>query len=581
MAKVFLSYAREDVDTAKPLAECIGRAGHTVWWDRQIQGGSRFATEIDRELKDAEAVVVLWTKAALESAWVQDEAAEGRDTGRLVPASLDGSRPPLGFRQFHTVDLAKWNGGAEPENLQDLLSAIARTTGETSPSKASPASKEPARSASICVLPFVNMSGDPEQEYFSDGITEDIITDLSKVSSLFVIARNTAFTFKGRVMDVKEVGQSLDVTHVLEGSVRKAGSRVRITGQLIDSATGGHVWADRYDRDLTDIFAIQDEISKAIVAALRVKLLPSEKKAIETRGTSSVEAYNLYLMARQQWTEGSLGDVRRQEAIVRMCKHALTFDPDYAQAWALMALAQSQMRFWHGTDVDPSPAAEKALSINPNLAEPHCVMAHLLEEQARKDEAVAEIEIAVQLDPESWEVNREAARLLFRQGRIRDAIPFFEKAVSLMDWDWHNAFMLITCYRETGDPDRRQRAAEISVDRAEKALAKDPSNVAVLAGGANALAALGEHERSKEWIDRALLLDPDNNIMRYNLACALATDLNDPDRAIEVLGPYFLTTLGVTHIRHAEVDPDLDGLRNDPRFQQMLGEARQRLGMGA
>jgi adenylate cyclase len=425
------------------------------------------------------------------------------------------------------------------------------------------------------------MSGDPEQEYFSDGITEDIITDLSKVSSLFVIARNTAFTFKGRVMDVKEVGQSLDVTHVLEGSVRKAGSRVRITGQLIDSATGGHVWADRYDRDLTDIFAIQDEISKAIVAALRVKLLPSEKKAIETRGTSSVEAYNLYLMARQQWTEGSLGDVRRQEAIVRMCKHALTFDPDYAQAWALMALAQSQMRFWHGTDVDPSPAAEKALSINPNLAEPHCVMAHLLEEQARKDEAVAEIEIAVQLDPESWEVNREAARLLFRQGRIRDAIPFFEKAVSLMDWDWHNAFMLITCYRETGDPDRRQRAAEISVDRAEKALAKDPSNVAVLAGGANALAALGEHERSKEWIDRALLLDPDNNIMRYNLACALATDLNDPDRAIEVLGPYFLTTLGVTHIRHAEVDPDLDGLRNDPRFQQMLGEARQRLGMGA
>ena len=579
MAKVFLSYAREDVDTAKPLAECIARAGHEVWWDRQIQGGSRFATEIDRELKDAEAVVVLWTKAALESAWVQDEAGEGRDTGRLVPASLDGSRAPLGFRQFHTVDLTKWNGGGEPENLQDLLSAIAKTTGESPTSKVAPKQQEAARGASICVLPFVNMSGDPEQEYFSDGITEDIITDLSKVSALFVVARNTAFTFKGKVMDVKEVGQAMDVTHVLEGSVRKAGERVRITAQLIDAATGGHVWADRYDRDLTDIFAIQDEISKAIVGALRVKLLPAEKKAIETRGTSSVEAYNLYLMARQQWTEGSLGDIRRQEAIVRMCKQALTFDPEYAQAWALMALAQSQLRFWHGMEVDPKPAAEKALSINPNLAEAHCVKAHLLEEQGKKDEAMAEIETAVRLDPESWEVNREAARLHFRQGRIGEAIPYFEKAAKLVDSDWNNAGMLVTCYRETGDLEKRRRAAQLTVDRTEKAIARDPSNATVLAAGAIALGALGEKEKAGDWVDRALLLDPDNNVMRYNLGCALATDLNDHDRAIEVLEPLFRTTTGVTHVRHAEADPDLDPLRNDQRFEQMLADARQRLGM--
>ncbi|HEX5239220.1 MAG TPA: TIR domain-containing protein [Sphingomicrobium sp.] len=581
MAHIFLSYAREDVDSARELAEAVGRAGHEVWWDQHIQGGSRFSRAIDQALKDAEAVVVLWSDRSVDSAWVQDEAAEGRDSGRLVPVLLDGCKPPLGFRQFQSVDLSRWRGGEGPE-LQALLGAIESTIAPAEAKQGQAGAAKPASPSqvSVCVLPFVNMSGDPEQEYFSDGITEDIITDLSKVSALLVIARNTAFTFKGKVMDVKEVARALDVTHVMEGSVRKVGDRVRITAQLIDAATGGHAWADRYDRDLTDIFAIQDEISKAIVAALRVKLLPAEKKAIETRGTASVEAYNLYLMARQQWTEGSLGDVRRQETIVRICKQALSFDPNYAQAWALMALAQSQLRSWHGMDVDPAPAAERALAINPDLAEAHCVKAHLLEEQGKKAESSAEIETAVRLDPESWEVNREAARVFFRQGRVSDAIPYFEKAAALAESDWHNASMLIGCYRVTGDLAQMRRAAQRAVDRTEKAIARDPSNATVLASGASALAVVGENQRAKDWIDRALLLDPDNNIMRYNLACALTTDLNDPERGIEVLEPYFRTTLGVTHIRHAEVDPDLNPLRDDPRFRQMLSDARQRLGIG-
>jgi adenylate cyclase len=580
VARIFLSYAREDSDAAKQLAEDVGGAGHEVWWDQHIQGGSRFSRAIDQALKDAEAVVVLWSETSVESAWVQDEAAEGRDSGRLVPVLLDTCKPPLGFRQFQSVDMSRWRGGDSAE-LTALLDAIATTAAPAkAEQKESAAQKHAAASQfSICVLPFVNMSGDPEQEYFSDGITEDIITDLSKVSALLVIARNTAFTFKGKVMDVKEVARALDVTHVMEGSVRKAGDRVRITAQLIDAATGGHVWADRYDRDLTDIFAIQDEISKAIVAALRVKLLPNEKKAIETRGTSSVEAYNLYLMARQQWTEGSLGDVRRQETIVRICEQALSFDKEYAQAWALMALAQSQLRFWHGMDVDPEPAAERALSINPNLAEAHCVKAHLLEEQGHKAQATTEIETAVRLDPESWEVNREAARLIFRQGQVGDAIPYFEKAAALLESDWHNASMLMSCYRGVGDEERMRGAARRTVERTEKAISKDPSNSTVLAAGATALAVVGEHQRAKDWIDRALLLDPDNNIMRYNLACALTTDLNDRDRAMKVLEPYFKTTLGVAHIRHAEIDPDLDPLRDDPRFKDMLAAAKQRLGI--
>ena len=579
MAKVFLSYSREDQAAAKQLAACIDREGHQVWWDRQIEGGSRFTAEIDRELKGADAVVVIWTKSSVESPWVQDEAAEGRDSGRLVPVLLGTDKPPLGFRQFQSIDFGDWGGEADPPALDALVRAIAQKGGEHQAAQESnkQAAKGPAHRAAVCVLPFVNMSGDPEQEYFSDGISEDIITDLSKVSALSVVARNTAFQFKGEAVDVKQIANTLGVDHVLEGSVRKAGNRVRITAQLIDGKAGDHLWADRYDRDLTDIFAIQDEISKEIVAALRVKLLPEEKRAIETRGTSSVEAYNLFLMARQQWITGSSGDVRRDETIVRICKQALTFDPNYAQAWALMSLAQSQLRLWHARDEDALPAAERALAIDPNIAEARCVKAHMLEEQGKRDEAKAEIDIALRLDPESWEVNREAARLLFRQGQIREAIPYFEKATQLVDADWHNAGMLATCFHETGDQEQLRRAAQMTAERVERALAKDPSNASALASGAGALATLGESQKAKDWIDRALLLDPDNILMRYNLACALATDIMDYDRALEVLTPYFERTVSRTQLRHAEVDPDLDPIRGDPRFTGMMAAAKKRL----
>jgi adenylate cyclase len=581
VARIFLSYARADVDCARKLADLVAGAGHEVWWDRELHGGSRFSTEIDKALRDAEAVVVLWSAASLESAWVQDEAAEGRDSGRLVPATIDDVRPPLGFRQYQAIDLTDLRNGEQPTHLDELLRAIVKMGGPDESKSAAAASAKEERSPaySICVLPFVNMSGDPEQEYFSDGITEDIITDLSKVSALSVVARNTAFAFKGKTPDVKEVAKTVGVSHVLEGSVRKAGDRVRITAQLIDGTKGDHVWADRYDRDLTDIFAIQDEISKAIVSALRVKLLPAEKKAIETRGTSNVDAYNLYLMARQHWVSGSFGDIRRDETIVRICKQALALDPDYAQAWALMALAQSQLRLWHARDENALPAAERALEIDPNLAEARCVKAHILEEQGKPEEALAEIEKALRVDPESWEVNREAARLMFRQDRIREAIPLFEKAASLMDTDWHNPQMLICCYNGTGQQDQLRRVAQMTVERTEKALAKDPANAPALAGGAVALALLGENQKAKDWIDRALLLDPDNIMMRYNLACTLTVGLNDTERALEVMAPYFEGVVSATQIRHVDADPDLNRVRDDPRFQEMLAGAKQRLGI--
>ena len=201
------------------------------------------------------------------------------------------------------------------------------------------------------------MSGDAEQEYFSDGITEDIITDLSKVSSLAVISRNSAFVFKGRHVDVPKVARELNVTHVLEGSVRKAGGRVRITAQLVEAASNDHLWAERYDRELQDIFALQDEISAAIVKALQLRLQPAEKRAIEQRGTDSVEAYNLYLMARQLYLTGNEGDARRADAVVRLATRATEIDPAYARAWALRAVGEHFGRFAAGTGSDGGMAA--------------------------------------------------------------------------------------------------------------------------------------------------------------------------------------------------------------------------------
>jgi adenylate cyclase len=432
---------------------------------------------------------------------------------------------------------------------------------------------------SVCVLPFQNMSGDPEQEYFSDGITEDIITDLSKVSALSVVARNTAFTFKGQSVDVKDVAKTLGIDHVLEGSVRKAGNRVRITAQLIDGKAGDHLWADRYDRDLTDIFAIQDEISKAIVEALKLKLLPEEKQAIESRGTDSGDAYNLYLMARQQWTWGSWGNSRRDEAIVRFCKQAVKIDPNYGEAWALMALAEAQLRFWHGQDVDPLPAAKRALEINPALAEPHCVRLRYFEEEGREQEADGELHEALSIGPESWEVNREAARLMFRRKRMGDAIRYWEKASQLMDTDFHSCLMLQTCYLDMGDEPSALDAARRSLERSEATLSKDPTNGAALSAGASSLMLLGELERGKDWIQRALLLDPENMMVMYNSACSLTYRNSDLDGALDLLEQYFERVESPGNILHAQIDPDMDPVREDPRFKAAIGAARKRLGI--
>lgn len=582
MADVFVSYARSDKARVAPLVAAIEAQGWSVWWDPEIMPGQEFDSRIAAELEIATAVLVVWTPDSVKSRWVRGEAREAAERGILVPVRFEGTRLPIDVRAFHTTDLDDPADRAQVAELLRALGAMIACQRASEPlvtdsDPASPTANPGPVRVAICVLPFANMSGEPEQEYFSDGITEDIITDLSKVSALAVISRNSAFMYKGRHVDVPKVARELKVSHVLEGSVRKAGGRVRITAQLVDGSSNDHVWAERYDRDLNDIFALQDEISEAIVKALRLRLLPEEKKAIEQRGTDNVEAYNLYLMARQLYVTGHEGDTRRAEAIIRLCARATEMDPGYARAWALMAHGQMILRLLLGRGGgDGLVAAEQAIALDANLAEAHAVRARILADTGRHDEASAEIDIALGLDADSYEVNRAAAYLSYGQQRLEDAIRYWEKAASLMETDINSASQLLSCYRAVGDSQGLQRIARLALARSEKLLAQDPDDGTVTGYSAYALGALGEAERAKERMNRAILIDPDNFNMRYNFACVLVIHLNDPEAALDLLGP-ILEKLAVGFLNHVKVDPDFDSLRDHPRYKAMVAAAEARL----
>jgi adenylate cyclase len=380
-------------------------------------------------------------------------------------------------------------------------------------------------------------------------------------------------------VNVCEVARELEVTHVLEGSVRKVGDRVRINAQLIDGRTGGHVWAERYDRDLTDIFTIQDEISHAIVKALKLKLLPEEKKAIEQRRTSSPEAYNLYLLARQYWVTGNHGDLRREERVMRICSKAVEIDPYYADAWALLAIAQSSLRYQYGREVDDGfAAANAALSIDPTIPQARLPVVRRLLHRGDNEKAAAEMEAAIAGGQDSWEVNREAGRFFLNRREVERATRHYERAVELFEDDFHSWAMLSTCYRALGDTAKLRHAGTMMVSEARRAVQQDPSNGAALGILAGGYALLGEIERTHEWIDRALLVDPDNLTMRYNFACVLSGYVGDKEAALKMLAST-LPQAPEGQVRVAIADPDLDPIRDDPRFQALIEHASQRLGL--
>ena len=344
---------------------------------------------------------MLWSAEAAKSQWVRAEADTARAAPTLVQATLDGTMPPMPFNQIQCADLKGWDGQRIAPGWRKLVASVGELAGprRTTAGEARTASRD----VSVCVLPFQNMSGDAEQEYFSDGISEDITTDLSKVSALEVIARNTAFTFKGQSVNVCDVAQEAR----RHARARRQRPQGRQPGADHRAADRRHAPAGTSGPTATTATSPTSSRSRTRFrrrssAALKLKLLPEEKKAIEKRGTTNAEAYNLYLLARQYWVTGNHGDTRREERVMRICSRAVEIDPYYAARLGTArhrpiepALSAS------ASEVDDGfAAAHAALAIDPTIAEAHLPMFKRLQERGQFDAAAAEMEAAIRLGAE-------------------------------------------------------------------------------------------------------------------------------------------------------------------------------------
>jgi adenylate cyclase len=579
LSEIFLSYARSTEVQAHAIAEGLRALGYEVWRDDALPAHRPYAEVIEERLEAARAVVVVWSAEAARSEWVQSEADRARSLRKLVQLSIDGTPLPMPFDRIQCADLNGWTGDPVAPGWMKITASIRDLFSDIVPALTAGPAHRPGTAADrvgVCVLPFTNMSGEAEQEYFSDGISEDIITDLSKVSSLAVVSRNTAFTFKGRSVAVSEVARQLGVTHVLEGSVRKAGNRVRITAQLVECAGDSHVWAERFDRTLEDIFAIQDEISRAVVGALKVRLAPAEERALEHRHTASAEAYELYLLARQF---GRTGSERMKPLIVRICTRAVELDPKFGPAWAQLALAEAEVaqRGVEGASFDRAlQAAERAIATAPTLADAHAAMAEVLTRGPSMDTAGAQsfVDAALRLDPDCYDAHLGAGYISISQQRWSDAARQFEAAVALDPVAYRPAGMVIQVYEALGDAEAAQTASRRCAERCERILAVEPDHSGALGMLVASLAALGEADRTREWARRAALFDPENARLQYNIACGLAR-LPDAEAACDVL-ERMIDKVNAGWFRWMETDNSLDLIRTHPRYLALISRGTAR-----
>ncbi len=427
---------------------------------------------------------------------------------------------------------------------------------------------------SVAVMKFVNMSPDPEQEYFCEGIAEELINGLARVKNLRVASRTSSFKFSDESADIRQIGESLGVKAILEGSVRKSGNFLRIAAQLINVEDGYHLWSERYDRELKDVFVIQDEIAESIVNALEMTLSPKERRALQNVATRNVEAYDFYLRGRRFFYQRSR---RNMEFAVNMFQEAIKLDPAYALAYAGIADCYSTL-YIHSDPVEENrekaeEASRTALELDPDLAEAHASrgLALLLSEDFEGSEE--EFETAIRFNPTLFEAYYFYARACYTQGKYAKSAQLFEQASEVRPEDYQAPILLRQALIGMGTPPEQVIEVAVRALRiVEQHLKLHPDDVRALYLGAGTLMDLGNRDKALEWAGRAVALEPDDPNTFYNVACvySLAGEL---DKAIDHLEKA-VGSLGANRA-WLESDTDFNQLRDHPRFIALLERLRE------
>jgi adenylate cyclase len=427
---------------------------------------------------------------------------------------------------------------------------------------------------SVAVLYFENLSGDKEDEYFRDGMTEDVITELAKIKDLRLFPRSAVLAFRDEPLTVTEVGQQLHAAFVLEGSVRRAGSHLRITARLAETRTGHSVWAERYDRQLEDVFAIQDEIARNIARALRVILSDQEKREIEKVPTRDVQAYDYYLRGRQE-----VYRFRRKgmEFARQMFARAIVLDPKYAAAFAGVADCSSFLYMYFESSEDnlreAATASRHAVALDPESAEAHASRGLAESLNKNHQDAEKEFKIAMRLNPTLFDPCYFYARSCFAQGKMEEAVDWFKKASELNPADYQALSHVGMGLRYLGRQEEARTANEDALRIMQRQLELYPEDARALYLGATCWLLRGDRDRSLVWLSRALAIDPEETCILYNAACTYSL-LGESDQALDLIEKAVRNGYG--HKEWLENDPDFASLHNHPRFQALI----QRLSFG-
>ena len=531
MPDIFLSYAREDQPAARRIALCFERAGYSVWWDQTLSPGEAYDEVTEKALEEARAVVVLWSRHSVSSRWVRAEATQADRNRTLVPATIEPCRLPIMFELRQTADLSGWNGDEADPAWVSLLGAVERLV-RASPPQPGAAQSVPAQpdrpvvtassGPSLVVLPFQNMSTDPELEFFADGLVEAMTAALSRIRTFFVISRNSAFRYKGQAVNVTDVALQLGVRYVLEGSVQKAGKRVRITVQLVDAVEDAHIWADRFDGTLDDIFELQDRITERVAGALQPSIRMAEIERTRRKRPQDLGAYDYTLRAMPfVW---ALDEESSAKALT-LLEQALAIDPNYPLALSLCAWCHAQRKAYNWTpDLDVASRqalmyAEKAASLSSDDPLVLAVLGAVPSMTRNLGTGRALLERALKLDPNSaWAWSRLGWAENYADNPER-ALECFEHSRRLSPLDPMNFNTLM------GEGIAHQLAEryEESIASMRRALEERPGALWILRSLVAVTAAAGRLDEARSQLARLRKSYPDSSIASFRKGIPLTT----------------------------------------------------------